>query len=210
MSPITLLPIIAEACNEKTTAAGGMDKQLSLSKEKQEEKDAEAYAQIVMHLGEYAYDNLSAENQQAVDLFIHAGCCMHKGLNTCKGGNACMVAWWAKANVTGPVKLMNWDNAAAATGGSSTAKKRAADVSGAGGVKATSLAGAIFNNKDNKKGQQETLQVFFILEVGYTIPFPDTSNICYQSFCHAELIVNLPLYLKFLEMVCDKKRKWFF
>ena len=60
-------------------------------------------------------------------------------------------------------------------------KKRAADVSGAGGVKATSLAGAIFNNKDSKKGQQETLQAFLVLEIGYTISFPDTSNICYHS-----------------------------
>src|SRR6266849_5619527 len=202
-----LLGIVAEACDEKITAAGGLEQWNSLSKEEQEEKDAEAYAQIIMHLGEDAYDALSAEDQHAVDLFIHAGCCMHKELNTCKGGNAHMMAWWAKAKVTGPVKLMNRDNAAAAAAGSSTAKKRAADVSGAGGVKATSLAGAIFNNKDSKKGQQETLQAFLVLEIGYTISFPDTSNIHYHSHCNAatELIINLPLYLKFLEMVCDKK-----
>jgi hypothetical protein len=207
VSPMALLEIIAEACDEKITAAGGLEQWNSLSEEVQDEKDAEAYAQIIMHLGEDAYDTLSAEDQCAVGLFIHAGCCMHKELNTCKGGNTCMMAWWAKEKATGPVKLMNRDNAAAAASGSSTAKKRAADISGAGGVKATSLAGPILNNKDSKKGQQDTLQAFLVLEIRYTISFPDTHNIRYHSHCNAatELIVNLPLYLKFLEMVHDKK-----
>ena len=92
-----------------------------------------------------------------------------------------MVAWWAEAGLTGPVKLMNHDNTAAAVAGSSTACERAINVSGAGGVKATTLAGAIFNNKDDKKGQQDTLQAFLITKLGYSISFPDTSNICYHS-----------------------------
>jgi len=91
---------------------------------------------------------------------------MHKELNSCKGGNSSMMAWWAEAGLEGPVKLMNRDNTAAAAEGSLAAQKRAIDVSGAGGVKATSLAGAIFNHKDDKKGQQDTLQAFLTVKTG--------------------------------------------
>jgi hypothetical protein len=68
-----------------------------------------------------------------------------------------MTAWWDKAGITGPIKLMNHDNAAA-VGGSSTAQIFTLKVSEAGGVKATSLAGAIFNHEDDKKGKQDLLQ----------------------------------------------------
>jgi hypothetical protein len=102
---------------------------------------------------------------------------------------------------------MNHDNTAAAAVGSSAARKRALDVSGAGGVKATSLAGVIFNDKDDKKGQQDSLQAFLITKLGYPITFPDTSNICYHSHAHAatELILHHSLYIEFLELVHDKK-----
>jgi hypothetical protein len=40
-------------------------------------------------------------------------------------------------------------------------------VSRAGGAKATSLAGVIFNHKDDKKGQQNTVQAFMLVELGY-------------------------------------------
>lgn len=118
-----------------------------------------------------------------------------------------MVAYWEGAGLTGPTKLMNHDNAAAAAAGTSQARKRANDVSLAGGVKVTSLAGAVFNNKDDKKGQQDTTQFFFEAMVGYMVSFPDTSNTRYQSHCEAAavLIIYLPLFLEFLKLVWDKK-----
>jgi hypothetical protein len=126
---------------------------------------------------------------------------MHKELNSCKGGNSSMTAWWAKSGLTGPVKLMNHDNTAAATTSSSAARQHAINVSGAVGVKATTLVGAIFNNKDDKKGQQDTLQAFLITKLGYSISFPDTSNIHYDSHCNAatELILHHSPYLEFLQ-----------
>ena len=71
----------------------------------------------------------------------------------------------------------------------------------------TNLAGAVFNHKDNKKGQQDTLQFFFKAKIGYMTSFPDTSNTCYQSHCKvaAVLLLYLPLFIEFLELVCDKK-----
>ena len=118
-----------------------------------------------------------------------------------------MMAWWSRAGLTGPIKLMNQDNSAATASDSSTVRNQAFNVSDAGGVKLTSLAGAIFNRKDDKKGQQDSLQTFMLTKLGYQVPFPDTSNICYPSHCNAasELCVHLPLYKEYLELVQDKK-----
>lgn len=84
-----------------------------------------------------------------------------------------MMKSWDEAGLPGPIKLMNRDNAAAAgIDGMSRAKQRALEVSGAGGVKATSLAGAILNHKDDKKGQHDSLQVFLLLNLATAFHFP--------------------------------------
>ena len=75
---------------------------------------------------------------------------MHKEINLVKGGNTAMMAYWSEEGLTGPIKLINRDNAAAAAAETSQAKDQENDVSQAGGVKLTSLAGAIFKNKDDK------------------------------------------------------------
>ena len=36
------------------------------------------------------------------------GCCMHKELNSVKGGNSFMMVWWVEAGATGPVLLNEW------------------------------------------------------------------------------------------------------
>jgi len=207
MSAVLLLFIVSECCDDKIASVGGIESWNKLSKEEQDELDAKAYDQIILRLGEDAYLDLSPEERRLVNLFIHAGCCMHKELNSCSGGNKSMTAWWSRAGLIGPIKLMNRDNSAAAASDSSTARNRALNVSGAGGVKLTSLAGAIFNHKDDKKGQQDSLQTFMLTKLGYRVPFPDTSNIRYHSHCNAasELLVHLPLYREFLELVRDKK-----
>jgi hypothetical protein len=68
-----------------------------------------------------------------------------------------MQAWWGETGVEGPVLLMNKDNAAAASGGSSSAKQHVIQVSTGGAQKVLELAGAVFQHKDNKKGQQDSL-----------------------------------------------------
>ena len=82
----------------------------------------------------------------------------------------------------------------------------------AGTVKLTTFSGVIFNHKDDKKGQHDTFCVFFIEHLGYPLQFPDTSNTWYQSHCDAAavLIVYLPLFLWFLELVRDKKESSLF
>ena len=80
---------------------------------------------------------------------------MHKDLNAHKGGNACLVLFWVKNGLVGPILLMNKDNAAAASLGSATARKHAEDVSSAGAVKLLALLGTLLNHKDKKKVQQD-------------------------------------------------------
>ncbi|KAF8228771.1 hypothetical protein L208DRAFT_1485504 [Tricholoma matsutake] len=71
------------------------------------------------------------------------------------------------------------------------------------------LVGMLLHHKDNKKGQQDSFQIFFELHLGYAIRFPDMSNTQFQSHCNAavKLILYLPYYLKFLLLVHDKKEK---
>ena len=187
---------------------GGNDALAKLSKEEQNEEDQKTYEIIIEHLGAQGYDALDSKEKHIINLFIISRCCMHKGHNSSEGGNKEMANVWPTLGHPGPIKLMNRDNAAAAaTPGLSAAKQWVLMVSGAGGVKSTTLAGAIFNHKDDNKGPQDSLQVFMVAQLGYTVAFPDTSNISYGSHCVAatELLVHLPLYQKFLEQVWDKK-----
>jgi hypothetical protein len=123
-----------------------------------------------------------------------------------------MTESWEKAGLTGPMKLMNQDNAAAANAGPSAACDCALDVWTGGAICLTTLACMLFNHKDNKKGQQDLFRIFFELRLGYVIHFPDTSNTQFQSHCMAvvALILHLPDYLKFLLTVRNKKETWSF
>ncbi|KAF8220610.1 hypothetical protein L208DRAFT_1332852, partial [Tricholoma matsutake] len=135
--------------------------------------------------------------------FIWAGCCMHKDLNAHKGGNAHLVLFWVKNRLVGPILLMNKGNAAAASSGSSMARKHAEDISSAGAVKLQALLGTLLNHKDKKKGQQDFVAIFFESILGYIVHFIDTSNTHYQSCSKgaAEVIVHLAIYIQLLEFI---------
>ena len=59
---------------------------------------------LVQTLGE-----LKLEEHQYAALFIWGGCCMHKEMNSVKGGNVWMMAFWAKNNLPGLKMLFNKD-----------------------------------------------------------------------------------------------------
>ncbi|KIJ63694.1 hypothetical protein HYDPIDRAFT_168196 [Hydnomerulius pinastri MD-312] len=139
--------------------------------------------------------------------FVWVGCCMHKELNAVKGGDKCMTAWWDKNGIDGPLLLMNQDNTAAASGGSSDARSHAIQISGQGAVKALNLTGALFCNKDDKKGQQDALQYYLEALLGYFSLWPDMSNTRYQSHCNtaSEWLVHHSLYITYLEILMHRK-----
>jgi hypothetical protein len=204
--PEELLPILMEAVDKKIADAGGPNAWALLSEKEQLARDQTVYLQICLRYGQTAYDALSEADKNEVDFFVWAGCCMHKELNSVKGGDSSMQAFWVEEGLTPPMQLMNRDNAAAASFGPSEARSRAEKVSQAGGTKVTSLAGALFNHKDKKKGHQDLFKWFFGL-LGFFITFPDTSNTRYQSHCLAAacLILYLPYFISFLEHCRDKK-----
>ncbi|KAF8193696.1 hypothetical protein BJ912DRAFT_1091697 [Pholiota molesta] len=204
-----LLALLVEESQNKINRAGGLDAFNALPMDDQAVQNKATFSAVCFRIGETAFSSMSEEEQQAADLFIWAGCCMHKELNAVKGGDAAMRKFWISEDLTPPIQLMNKDNDAAATAGPSSARDRAIAVSIGGASKLTSLAGAIFNHKDEKKGQGDTFRIFFENALGYLISFPDTSNTRYQSHCEASaaLLLHLSLYTKFLEQVRDKKEK---
>ena len=121
---------------------------------------------IHLKLGEAACVALSNNEKEGIDFFICTRCCMHKEMNFEKGGAAEIALYWIRAGIPGPVKLMNKDNVAVASLGPSDANKSTTEVSQNGAVRATSLAVAIFCNKDDKKDQQDALHHFFEAELG--------------------------------------------
>ena len=112
-------------------------------------------------LAEEAMERLNESEREGASLFVWVGCCMHKDLNAVKGGNLAMQEAWKSKNAA-PVPLANRDNAAviefAAAGldVESLASSRAREASIGGAAKLLSLMGALFNNKDDKKGLHNT------------------------------------------------------
>ncbi|PCH35890.1 hypothetical protein WOLCODRAFT_38477, partial [Wolfiporia cocos MD-104 SS10] len=201
MSKEVLLPILQEEFARTVEAAGGATTWSQMSESEQDALHHVTLEQVKIQLGEAQYAQCADEEKQHTSPFVWGGCCMHKDLNVVKGGNAQMITFWEREGLTGPVLLMNRGNHAAATLGDAAARSRAEEVSEGGGIKATKLAGAIFRHKDDKKGQQDSFQIFFEASsaVGAMVHFPDTSNTRYQSHCTAaeELL--------FLEAIRDKK-----
>ncbi|KAL7282534.1 hypothetical protein ACG7TL_004005 [Trametes sanguinea] len=207
IAPLDLLPILAEEAAAAVERAGGADAWSQLEPDQLEVKNLHIRERIIGRLGEAAYEDLPETDKELADLFVHAGCCMHKELNAVKGGNTRLMAFWANNGVQAPILLMNRDNDAAARTGSATTKAQAEGRSCGGGVKLAELAGALFRHKDDKKGQQDATRFFFEATLGFQFSFPDTSNTRYQSYCEAagELLVHLPHYRDFLDIVRDKK-----
>ena len=209
-----LLPHFLEAQKLMINAAGGAKKWESLSEIERNERTAFSMEQLVIRLGKEHYNMLSDEQQRVLKLFIWVGCGCHKDLNTVRGGNSAMMSWWKLNGVTPPIALPNRDNAATMKDSlqSDTAtpsQKRAAKNTDSGGVKATELAGNIFNHKNDTKGYHDTFRLWWEANVGHNFTFPDTSNTQFQSHCEAAtvLLQYLPYFIQFLEFVHDKKQQ---
>jgi hypothetical protein len=169
---------------------------------------------MLLKMGQSKFDELSPEEQADIDLFLWHGCCMHKDLNATRGGDARMKAAWEKHQLLPrPIPLKNkWEKAAAATdaeASTSDSRKAPEEKYSCGGTKLTCLCGALFNHKDGSKGLHRVIDDWFVLNLGHSHVFPDTSNVRYGSHCLAaiELLVNRHLYLRFLSELFNAKTK---
>lgn len=205
--------VFEEAWDEMIVNVGGQSKWDALSKNEQALQHAIVTKTVLISLGEDKYNELSEEEKRELDFFIWVGCGCHKNLNSVSGGNSAMMAWWAENDVTGPILLANRDNAIVLknirSGDDITpAEQHALEKTTCGGVKAGSIAGAIFNHKDDKKGQHDTFNWWFKW-AGIPMTFPDTSNTRYGTYCDAGAILYQyrKNFIEFLEYVRDSKKK---
>ena len=196
MSNQELLPTFLKAKEKMIKSLGGQDKWAALSSSKQAEHDAKMMEEIVIDLGEDAYKELEEKEKKLLSLFIWTGCGCHKDLNSVKGGNASMMAWWKQNKIEPPVLLANKHNAAALKDGTSKenkaptpAQERALELSTRGAVKAAQIAGSILNHKDDKKGHHDTFRNWWEKHIGTHFTFPDTSNTRFGSYCEAAIVL---------------------
>ncbi|KAF7349788.1 hypothetical protein MVEN_01278800 [Mycena venus] len=204
-----LLDVIYEITEDKIRGAGGMAAWDALAAEERDRRNSTLHAELCQKFGQAEFEKLSEEEMDEADFFHCGGCFMHKDLNAYKGGVERMMAAWLKHGFQQPILLMNKDNAAASNSGSTVARERAEKVSSRGGVKLCELLGLLLNNKDDKKGQQDSHGVYFSAHehIGYSIRFPDTSNTRYGCYSEAaaEIIVNLTVYRELMQFIRDRK-----
>lgn len=183
-----------------------------------QEKQDIALRLLTLKLGHAAFKQLPESQKKIIDLFVLGGCCGHKDLNAFKYGVVEMAAAWGQHGKEPPVLLANKANTAVIELGEdadSAAVQNAIEGSSRGGVKLTSLAGALFNNKFEGKGYQDIHNIFMrekkmeLHDVSREEKFPDTSNVRYQShsYAAATLVTYLSLYEELIAQVCDSKQK---
>ncbi|KAF7304181.1 hypothetical protein MIND_00650200 [Mycena indigotica] len=91
---------------------GGVGVYMHMSMDQVRAMDMEILQALVVELGGKEYNALPESEQRKLSLFVWGGCCMHKDLNTIKGGDKTMQAYWDTNGRIPPVTLANKVNAA--------------------------------------------------------------------------------------------------
>ncbi|TEB23235.1 hypothetical protein FA13DRAFT_1798206 [Coprinellus micaceus] len=209
-----LLPHFIKAREKMVKAVGGEDAWGNLAETEQAERKAEMFHSIIMELGKESLELMSDDEKRILKLFIWTGCGCHKGLNTVRGGYAAMVQYYSEhGHIPRPILLANQDNVAVLEGVTSEddveneVQARALEMTGSGEIKCAQLAGAVLNNKLDKKGHHDLFRWWWKKVVNKAFTFPDTSNTRFGSYCEAaiELIVHLDRFKEFLSFIQAKK-----
>ena len=219
-APADLVVYLMEWNKQKVERVGGLSAWEKLSEAEKAAHDVAMLTEIQTTLGKEAFTQLTEAEQRRLKLFIWAGCCMHKDQNSFKGGNDAMMKIWERLKLTPPMLLANKQNAAILRNvlDPSTPKDKAMDdlelaafeSSTRGGAKATAIAGAIFNNKDDKKGQGDSHEFHLAAHIGKpTRRFPKTNQTRFGSHGEAAavLLTYLEFYRNYLLLVKDKKKQ---
>ncbi|KAJ3831162.1 hypothetical protein F5878DRAFT_667849 [Lentinula raphanica] len=177
-------------------------------------------AEIRSILGKDVYDNLDSDSKREIDVFLWTGCCMHKDQNSFKAGNSGMMKYWQKFNIEPPLLLANKANAATLRHIFDPSKPpekplteqeiMALEASTRGAARLTAIAGAVFRNRDERKGQGMTYVDYFRDKLGPKFrQFPDTNNTRFASHGDAAgyLFLHTEEHIRFLEQVKLKKTK---
>jgi hypothetical protein len=201
--------------------AGGFDVYMRLPAEEKAACDLACVEAMTRELGAEALQNLEEEDRRLLTVWVWTGCCMHKDQNSFKGGNTCMTAYWKELGVPGPIPLANKDSAAAVRrvlhpeDGDRPASEddlERLENAAFGGAKTAALAGAIFENAIEKRGQGDQVELFLLakLEAGAPIKrFAKTNQTRFGSHGDAacELVARRVIYREFLEAIKDLKAR---
>ncbi|TEB21613.1 hypothetical protein FA13DRAFT_1757501 [Coprinellus micaceus] len=187
-----LLPHFIKAREKMVKAVGGEEAWGNLAETEQAERKAEMFHSIIMELGKESLELMSDDEKRILKLFIWAGCGCHKELNTVRGGYAAMVQYYSEyGHIPRPILLANQDNAAVLEGVTSEDDIEN-EMTGSGGIKCAQLAGAVLNNKLDKKGHHDLFQWWWKKVVNKAFTFPDMSNTGFRSYCKAAIeLINL-------------------
>ncbi|KAJ7878114.1 hypothetical protein B0H14DRAFT_3435690 [Mycena olivaceomarginata] len=86
---------LAFKCGQQAVEkAGGPAKWDSMSQADQSRIYSEARAQLLRDIGQEVFDALNQDEKDDVDLFLWAGCAMHKDMNAFKAAATAMEAFW--------------------------------------------------------------------------------------------------------------------
>lgn len=114
----------------------------------------DAWLALALQLGQDDFQKLSNDQQYDIDVVVWTGCCMHKEMNSVKGGATAMAGAWSKLGLKPPIPLRNkYEVKDTSISGDEKVSR--------GAVKLTSLAGAIINHKDDKKGAHQVINNYF-------------------------------------------------
>ncbi|KAJ7050588.1 hypothetical protein C8F01DRAFT_1092374 [Mycena amicta] len=212
LSVEALTQMLTAVKEEVIELRGGISAYMHMSMEEIHAMDLEILDILVVRLGGEEYEKMSPEERKAFGLFVWGGCCMHKDLNTVKGGDKAMQAYWDDNALIGPVTLANKQNTAILANVSSDAdpteiELRAAMSSHRGGAWAALLGGKILANDDEKKGQHDTFANFTVAKTGKRRLYPGTSTTRFQSTCDAAefLLEWTEILVEFMDIVRHRK-----
>jgi hypothetical protein len=109
---LELMSFLNEQKGKLIAELGGMEHWVTLSAAEQSMHEATLMDQLKGEIGKQVYETLPAEARSALDLFVWAGCCMHKDQNSFKGGATAMGAFWEANGHKEPIFLANKANTA--------------------------------------------------------------------------------------------------
>ncbi|KAJ6588296.1 hypothetical protein B0H19DRAFT_1301001 [Mycena capillaripes] len=206
---------------KKLDGAGGFEAYMQLPPDERAARNLACVHSMTRELGAEALNELNEADRRLLTVWIWTGCCMHKDQNSFKGGNTHMQTYWKELGVAGPIPLANKESAAAVQrvfhpedGNKPPSEDDLERVENAsfGGAKAVALAGAIFENAIEKRGQGDMVELFLQskLDAGEPIKwFPKTNQTRFGSHGDAacELIARRDIYSEFLEAIKDLKSR---
>ncbi|KAJ7130410.1 hypothetical protein C8R44DRAFT_613676 [Mycena epipterygia] len=207
---------------KKLDDAGGFEAYMQLPPDERAARDLACVHAMTRELGTEALKGLDEADRRLLTVWIWTGCCMHlKDQNSFKGGNTHMQTYWKELGIAGPIPLANKESAAAVRrvfypedGDKPPSEDDLERVENAsfGGAKAVALAGAIFENAIEKRGQGDMVELFLQSKLDAAEPikrFPKTNQTRFGSHGDAacELIARRDIYREFLVAIKDLKSR---